>query len=126
MTISKGNYPRKGGVHENMPTTYLRPTTIPPPPPTGASEASEETKHWRGKPLFVNNGLPLQCFVCSEHSDASAPPPKKNPPIIYRMNTTYQIMLNILRDSRQRSQKSVYPYLYAYGLMPRPTPDSNT
>ena len=29
----------------------------------GASEASEETKHWRGKRLFVNNGLPLQCFV---------------------------------------------------------------
>ena len=39
----------------------------------GASEASEETKHWRGKRLFVNNGLPLQCFVRSEPSDASAP-----------------------------------------------------
>ena len=38
---------------------------------TGASEGSEETKHWGGggKPLFVNNGLPLQCFVCSEPSD---------------------------------------------------------
>ena len=24
----------------------------------GASEASEKTKHWRGKRLFVNNGLP--------------------------------------------------------------------
>ena len=38
---------------------------------TGASEASEETKHWRGKRLFVNNGLPLQCFICSEPSAAS-------------------------------------------------------
>ena len=38
----------------------------------GASEGSEETKHWRGKRLFVNNDLPLQCFVCSEPSDASA------------------------------------------------------
>ena len=37
----------------------------------GASEASEETKHWRGKRLFVNHDLPLQCFVCSEPSDAS-------------------------------------------------------
>ena len=32
----------------------------------------DETKHWRGKPLVVNNGLPLQCFVCSEPSDAPA------------------------------------------------------
>ena len=32
--------------------------------PSGATEGSEETKHWRGKRLFVNNGLPLQCFVC--------------------------------------------------------------
>ena len=39
--------------------------------PAGASEASEETKHWRGKRLFVNNGLPLQSFVCSEPSNAS-------------------------------------------------------
>ena len=38
----------------------------------GLSEASKETKHWRGKGLCVNNGLPLQCFVCSEPSDASA------------------------------------------------------
>ena len=35
----------------------------------GASEASEETKHWRSKRFFVNNGLPLQCFVCSEPDD---------------------------------------------------------
>ena len=42
---------------------------------TRASEGSQETKHWWGKPLFVNNGLegglPLQCFVCSEPSDTS-------------------------------------------------------
>ena len=38
---------------------------------TGASEGSEETKHWRGKQLFVNIDLPLQCFVYSEPSDAS-------------------------------------------------------
>ena len=37
----------------------------------GASEAFVKKKHWRGKRLFVNNGLPLQCFVCSEPSDAS-------------------------------------------------------
>ena len=37
----------------------------------GVSETSEETKHWRGKRLFVNNDLPLQCFVCSEPSDAT-------------------------------------------------------
>ena len=37
-----------------------------------ASEASEETRHWRGiKRLLVNNELPLQCFVCSEPSDTS-------------------------------------------------------
>ena len=35
-----------------------------------ASEGSEQTKHWRGKPLFTNNRLPLQCFVSSEASDA--------------------------------------------------------
>ena len=35
-----------------------------------ASEGSEQTKHWRGKPLFTNNHLPLQCFVSSEASDA--------------------------------------------------------
>ena len=29
-------------------------------------------KALEGKRLFVNNGLPLQCFVCSEPSDASA------------------------------------------------------
>ena len=39
---------------------------------TGASEGSEEIKQWRGKRLFVNNGLPIQCFVCSQPSDASA------------------------------------------------------
>ena len=39
----------------------------------GVSAASEETKHWRGKRLFVNNGLPLQCFVCSEPADVSVP-----------------------------------------------------
>ena len=35
-----------------------------------ASEGSEQTKHWRGKPLFTNNRLPLQCFdnVSSEAS----------------------------------------------------------
>ena len=37
----------------------------------GASEGSEETKHWRGKPLVMNNGL-LQWFLCSEPSDAPA------------------------------------------------------
>ena len=37
----------------------------------GASEGSEETKHWRGK-SFVNYGLPLQCYVCSLPSDAPA------------------------------------------------------
>ena len=36
-----------------------------------ASEGSEQTKHWRGKPLFTNNRLPLQCLVSSEASDAS-------------------------------------------------------
>ena len=36
----------------------------------GASEGSEQTKHWRGKPLFTNNGLPIQYFVSSEPSDA--------------------------------------------------------
>ena len=40
-----------------------------------ASEVgTEETKHWRDKPLFENNGLPLQCFVCSEPSDAPGRP----------------------------------------------------
>ena len=37
---------------------------------TEASEGSEQTKHWRGKPLFTNNRLPLQRFVSSEASDA--------------------------------------------------------
>ena len=32
--------------------------------------AFEQTKHWRGKPLFTNNRLPHQCFVSSEPSDA--------------------------------------------------------
>ena len=26
--------------------------------------------NWKGKPLFTNNGLPLQCFPQSEPSDA--------------------------------------------------------
>ena len=34
------------------------------------SEVSEQTEHWRDKLLFTNNGLPLQCFVSSEASDA--------------------------------------------------------
>ena len=38
----------------------------------GASEGSEQTTHWRGKLLFVHNGLLLQCFVSSEPSDAPA------------------------------------------------------
>ena len=29
----------------------------------GATEGSEKIKHWRGKRLFVDNDLPLQCFV---------------------------------------------------------------
>ena len=37
---------------------------------TKASEGSEQTKQWRGKSLFTNNRLPLQCFVSSEPSDA--------------------------------------------------------
>ena len=42
-------------------------------PYTGTSEGPKQTKHWRGKPLFTKNGLPLQCFVSSEPSDAPAP-----------------------------------------------------
>ena len=38
----------------------------------GALEGSEQTEHWRGKPLFTNNGLPLQCVVSSEPSGAPA------------------------------------------------------
>ena len=45
--------------------------THAPTSQAGASEGSEETKHWRGKRLFVNNGMPLQCFVYSQPSDAS-------------------------------------------------------
>ena len=50
-----------------------------------ASEGCEQTKHWRGKPLFTNNRLPLQCFVSSEPSDAPGtmvplyPPPPPPP-----------------------------------------------
>ena len=36
--------------------------------PQGAPEGSEQTR--RGKPMFTNNGLPLQYFVSSEPSDA--------------------------------------------------------
>ena len=41
--------------------------------PSGASEGSEQTKHWRSKSLSTNNRLPLQCFVLSEPSDAPGP-----------------------------------------------------
>ena len=36
----------------------------------GASESIEQTKHWRGQPLFTNNGWLLQGFVSSEASNA--------------------------------------------------------
>ena len=37
-----------------------------------APERSAKTKHWRGRALFTNNGLPLQCFVFVKRSGASA------------------------------------------------------
>ena len=35
-----------------------------------SSEGSEQTKHWRGKPLFTNDALPFLCFVSTEPADA--------------------------------------------------------
>ena len=37
---------------------------------TGASEGFEQSTYWRGKLLFTNNDLHLQCFVSSEASNA--------------------------------------------------------
>ena len=64
--LRNGTIRCKFNSHWNVHNKLTRCCTI-----QGASEASEETKHWRGKRLFVNNGLPLQCFVCSEPADAA-------------------------------------------------------
>ena len=45
--------------------TLLPGAELAPSDYSGAPEVSEETEHWRGKPLFVNNSLPLQCIFFS-------------------------------------------------------------
>ena len=56
MTISVNFFYGDAGENEYLAKIMVR-TLL-----AGASEASEETKHWRGMRLFVNNGLPLQCL----------------------------------------------------------------